>query len=96
MVVQPIFFCHFCPKLTIHSVTGILRAWETIRWKNIFEASLITKHGNLLTGTSEPTVIVLVLMIIDKSDKPEEKILEHEKQAEVGKYGVSPPIVDQF
>ena len=50
----------------------------------------------MLTGTSEPTVIVLVLMIIDKSDKPEEKILEHEKQAEVGKYGVSPPIVDQF
>ena len=46
----------------------------------------------MLTGLS----LSQVVMIIDKSDKPEEKILEHHKQAEVGKYGVSPPIVDQF
>ena len=35
-------------------------------------------------------------MIIDKSDKPEEKILEPESWAEVSNYSVSRPIVDQF
>ena len=35
-------------------------------------------------------------MIIDKSDKPEEKILEPESWAEVCNYSVSRPIVDQF
>ena len=35
-------------------------------------------------------------MIIDKSDKPEEKILEPESCAEVGNDSVSRPIVDQF